>query len=405
MTIICWGNLSKSADSTQKIEGAISEYIETHDENPNAHMGADYSLGAHRLQVEIDHLPYSVKNKLLYPQSRTYKAIVDPTGNGDVTTIQGAIDYVNGLGGGSILVKAGTYIQSADITLYSNIELVGEDNDTTIIDFNNLNKCFVAVGTSVTHKKNINIRNIQIKNAHDTDYGQFRMDYCDDCEFENVYFNDGYDVTVGTVPDLTMYKSDRIYIKRCRFVDSGYGLSTNDCDHIIIAENYFNHTTESGIVPGSGNDMVIRENLFENLVASNIFCETAPIGLAIINNTFITVNGSGIYISSPDKYRILGNFIHGTTGSTNGIYIKDGVRAVVANNIVESMDGAGIKLSNQDYCTIIGNICTENAVYGIDISNNTCNKNVVVANHCLGNSTGNINNAGTDTVLEHNISA
>ena len=57
MTIICWGNLAKSADETQRIEQAIQEYVEGHDENPNAHMGADYALGAHRLQAALDH-PY-----------------------------------------------------------------------------------------------------------------------------------------------------------------------------------------------------------------------------------------------------------------------------------------------------------------------------------------------------------
>jgi hypothetical protein len=60
MPIICWGNLAKSATETTTIDSEISDYIETHDENPNAHMGADYSLGAHRLAVELDHASGSV---------------------------------------------------------------------------------------------------------------------------------------------------------------------------------------------------------------------------------------------------------------------------------------------------------------------------------------------------------
>ena len=61
MAIICWGNLAKSADSTERIEEAIQDYIENHDSDPNAHMGADYSLGGHRLQTELDHPPNSVQ--------------------------------------------------------------------------------------------------------------------------------------------------------------------------------------------------------------------------------------------------------------------------------------------------------------------------------------------------------
>lgn len=60
MPIICWGNLAKAADDTLRIEQSISDYIEGHDENPNAHMGPDYALGAHRLQAVLDHAPDSV---------------------------------------------------------------------------------------------------------------------------------------------------------------------------------------------------------------------------------------------------------------------------------------------------------------------------------------------------------
>jgi len=66
MAIICWGNLAKSADSTERIEQAIEGYIESHDENPNAHMGTDYALGAHRLQTLLDHPYGSVKYYHVY---------------------------------------------------------------------------------------------------------------------------------------------------------------------------------------------------------------------------------------------------------------------------------------------------------------------------------------------------
>lgn len=69
MAIICWGNLAKSADSTERIEQAIEAYIETHDMNPNAHMGEDYALGVHRLQTVLDHMDGSV-NLAKMPNTR-----------------------------------------------------------------------------------------------------------------------------------------------------------------------------------------------------------------------------------------------------------------------------------------------------------------------------------------------
>jgi len=71
MAIICWGNLAKSADDVQKIEQAIQDYIETHDMNPNAHMGEDYALGVHRLQAVLDHMDGSVEMKYL-PMNKRY---------------------------------------------------------------------------------------------------------------------------------------------------------------------------------------------------------------------------------------------------------------------------------------------------------------------------------------------
>lgn len=62
MPIICWNALAKSATESTTIDQEITEYIMRHDENPNAHMGADYSLGVHRLEAVLDHLPYAVRD-------------------------------------------------------------------------------------------------------------------------------------------------------------------------------------------------------------------------------------------------------------------------------------------------------------------------------------------------------
>ena len=61
MAIICWGSLAKSANDTTRVEQSIQHYVGTHDENPNAHMGEDYALGAHRLATALDHVDGSVR--------------------------------------------------------------------------------------------------------------------------------------------------------------------------------------------------------------------------------------------------------------------------------------------------------------------------------------------------------
>jgi len=65
MPIICWGNLAKSADDTKRIEQSISEYIEDHDFNPNAHQVEGSALYMHRIEEELDHALGSVDFRYL----------------------------------------------------------------------------------------------------------------------------------------------------------------------------------------------------------------------------------------------------------------------------------------------------------------------------------------------------
>ena len=60
MPIICWGNLAKSADDVQKIEEGMQEYVERHNENPNAHQVEGSSLYMHRANEIMDHPAGSV---------------------------------------------------------------------------------------------------------------------------------------------------------------------------------------------------------------------------------------------------------------------------------------------------------------------------------------------------------
>ncbi len=72
MAIICWGNLAKSADDTQRIEQSIGSYIEVHNEDPNAHQVEGSSLYMHRVNERLDHalgsidLAYLAKDKVTF---------------------------------------------------------------------------------------------------------------------------------------------------------------------------------------------------------------------------------------------------------------------------------------------------------------------------------------------------
>jgi parallel beta-helix repeat protein len=123
-----------------------------------------------------------------------YRAIVSPTPGGtDFTDLQKAIDFVNELGGGTVFVKMGTYYPTTNINLYSNIELVGEDSSTTIIDFNGGDFKILASG-GTPRMNNINIKSIKVMGARPKQYGAITIRYADDCSVEDCHFEDN----VGT---------------------------------------------------------------------------------------------------------------------------------------------------------------------------------------------------------------
>jgi hypothetical protein len=60
MPITNWGELTKALDDPETIEEAIERLILAHDENPDAHLGANGSLLSHKVSEIIDHLAGSI---------------------------------------------------------------------------------------------------------------------------------------------------------------------------------------------------------------------------------------------------------------------------------------------------------------------------------------------------------
>ncbi len=86
-------------------------------------------------------LPGGIRRRHQIAQEREIAAIVSKSGGGgDFFDIQRAINFVSGLGGGTIFIKNGIYNLTKDIEVKENISLIGEDNSLTILDFGNSSK-------------------------------------------------------------------------------------------------------------------------------------------------------------------------------------------------------------------------------------------------------------------------
>jgi hypothetical protein len=114
-----------------------------------------------------------------------------------------------------------------------------------------------------------------------------------------------------------------------------------------------------------------------------------------VNNTS---DGIVAGINYPGCGDISDNYSIGNGAS--GIRLEEAVNLKITTNYCIDNTADGIRLTaNVDNCWFQGNYCTDNGGYGINILNANCNDNFVGKNYLTGNTTGCINDAGTDTRL------
>lgn len=131
-----WGDMNRATNDPTGIDEAISTAITAHDDDPEAHLGADQSLQSHRASEIIDHLAESVVNDKLAKATRRYMAIVDPDSESDFDTIAEAVDYCASNGYGDIYIVAGTHYIDAELSIDARISVYGAGQEETIISSN-----------------------------------------------------------------------------------------------------------------------------------------------------------------------------------------------------------------------------------------------------------------------------
>ncbi|MFA6335629.1 MAG: right-handed parallel beta-helix repeat-containing protein [Bacteroidales bacterium] len=403
MTVVCWGNLAKSADSVQRIEQSIQAYIEGHDENPNAHMGADYSLGAHRLQTEIDHLPYSARNSLLYPTARTYKAIVDLAGNGDTISIQNAIDYVNSCGGGTILIKAGIYTLSTDLTIYSNVEILGEDDDLVTVKFSSNAYHIKIIGTSGTHKRNITISRINFEGLQNlAGWKNIEVKYCDDVIIERCKFT-----TTGVQYErphaIYVEYCSRCNIINCRSIEIVNAFYLKDSIQCSVENCYFYMLGGDCVGLESSDHILIRNNLAKLCATALVYDYGNSDKTKCYENTIQDCADYAFVCTTSNNWIISNNHIVNAGESYGGISLEESNRNIISNNEIIGLAYDGIHLINSDHNVISNNVIYSCDGTGIKITDAASSKNILSSNQVYNNATAQITDSGTGTVNANNI--
>src|SRR5665648_226902 len=128
-----FGGLSRAVNDNTTIDEAISIAVQSHDDDPDAHLDAEQSLTTHRAQEIIDHPVESVVYEIIRKSARRYVAIVDPDSVTDFNTIAEAVAYSRVAGGGDIFLSRGQHVLSGDLYLGPYCSLFGEGKGETII--------------------------------------------------------------------------------------------------------------------------------------------------------------------------------------------------------------------------------------------------------------------------------
>lgn len=131
-----WADLARATNDPTTIDEAIATATAAHNDDPDAHLGADQSLQSHRASEIIDHLAESVVNDKIGRTARRYMAIVDPGSEGDFDTLEAAVSFCSSNGYGDIFVVAGTHYISSGFDLDSRISVYGAGQEETIIQSN-----------------------------------------------------------------------------------------------------------------------------------------------------------------------------------------------------------------------------------------------------------------------------
>lgn len=129
-----WDALAKNQIDPELISEYVAAAIVAHESDPEAHLGAGESLEQHKTNDVIDHPAESILNDKLHIPSRAYTAVVGSGALVDFEDIQDAIDFVSGVGGGSIYICSGTYALPNILTIPTNVKIFGQSRETVFID-------------------------------------------------------------------------------------------------------------------------------------------------------------------------------------------------------------------------------------------------------------------------------
>lgn len=358
---------------------------------------------------------------------------------GSVGDIQRAIDRVERQGGGSVYIRNGTYNETENILLKSAVNLIGEKESTTIIDFGNnaisvkfedsnvystgtitsiTSGVFVTgSGTSwlanLTTNHQIFIQNRWYKIAAITSNTTLILaeGYINNATLPGASYRAAKILTDVDLKDFTIQNSsdDGLIIRGGRncvwenlTIQSNGGAGI-DLDYVteLAGDQVLSLVNTSDGVQFTNcgffniNSFPSAGNGGNGYILDN--CETLPLSFSAANANA----GNGISVSNCTKCLFSveasgnGGFGIQFLSNCNLNYIE---RSLLIGNTFNGVD----LFATSDRNIITNNIFNANLI-GVRIANANCDKNLIHGNQFLNNTAGTISDSGTGTVSADNV--
>lgn len=324
---------------------------------------------------------------------RAYNVVVSGiTGDGDTTDIQTAIDSLNNLGtGGVILIRPGTYLPEAPITLYSNISLVGVDPVNTIVDFENAGDCglgcFKLIGTSVTDDGTITATNDSATISGSST--QFSTDGV--TAGDTIIIRGGAYVVSSITNDTTLTLTE-LYKGRTQAglsYDIWRGMQNAVIENLTIKDGADASTPGAGIEIQNADNIDVNNCIIENCadgIGVGVQSGLGTFNVKVKNNTCRHNTDNGIEISRTYAGYFTDNVCvsNGGNGIESGFSVT-GINVYITDCVCNSNDNYGLHLNVAGYHIIKGSSFNSNVTHGVYLEG--ASKNVFIGNTADANGT------------------
>jgi hypothetical protein len=377
-------------------------------------------------------------------------------GEGVFSSLERAIEYIKSteLGEGKILIMPGTYCPICKIDLASNIDIRGIDPLRTVLDFGGKGEKWVemwgdsehyATGTiavtaedaTVTGSSTSWLANLEEGDWIKIDNSWFKIKTVDtdtSLELEAPYegkSQSGLSYSAGAM-------AENIFVRGITVKGAGSPAGEHDkpgilfvyCLDSAIEDCYILESINAGIVFATSSRVRVKNDWFFgngiwalnfNIVTNSIiegchslgsryddFALSYCSGVIVCNNFSSGCGRNGFSISFSSDCLISGNVAKNAVGQGFKLWYDSSNISLIGNQAI-GCSGDGIELDGHasygwpSYCILNGNIIRDNGAYGVDVVNAGCIKNIILGNQIRGNTSGAINDQGTDTEAAHNI--